>query len=508
MKKILSILGLSVLLTGLSSCDKYLDVNVNPANPEAVEAALLLAPMQAQFAEAIQWDARYIGAYVQNWQSFSAGNVWDLHGYVRNSDAGGQLWRNVYWKGGRNLVNLINDAQAGQKWDYLGVGKIMQAWGWQMLTDVHGDIIIKEAFDLDPNKNTFSYDSQEFAYQEVQRLCTEALTDLARTDGAVSATQLARGDLIYKGDRTKWVKFAYGLLALNMQHLSKKSALYNPDKVIEYVDKALASNADDAFVPFAGSATTDASFFAPQRNNLGVYGQSQYIVELMNGTRYPGVIDPRMPVMLQASPDGVYRGIALGAGQSTAIPAAQRVLNVWGLQLNTAPPAGTPGKYVFTNQGTQFPVMTYAQLQFVKAEAAFLKGDKALALDAYRKGIVAHLTYCGVPAAERDRYVASPLVVPASSALTLAQIMNQKYIAQWGWGFLEQWTDLRRYDYNADAFPNFQLPLLYFTDNNGKPVQRLRPRFNSEYLWNIEALTAVGGFDIDYHTKPMWFSQP
>lgn len=508
MKKLLSILGITLLLTGLSGCDKYLDVNSNPSNPDAVEAALLLAPIQGQFAEGIQWDARYVGAYVQNWHSSAAGNVWDLQGYIRNSDAGGMVWRNVYWKGGRNLVNLIDDAEKGEKWDYLGVGKVMKAWGWQMLTDLHGEIIIKEAFDLNPEKNTFSYDSQEFAYQEVQRLCNEALIDLARTDGAVAAASLARGDLMYKGDRSKWIKFTYGLLALNLQHLSNKSALYNPDKVIEYVDKSLASNADDALMPFAGSATTDASFFAPQRNNMNTFGQSRYIVELMNGTTYKELVDPRMPVMLQPSGDGVYRGLGLGLGQSTTPPVAQRVPNLWGFPLNTAPPVDATGKYVFQNRNVLFPVMTYAQLQFVKAEAAFIKGDKATALDAYRKGIIAHMTYCGVSAIERDRYLANAQVMPTAAALTLGQIMHQKYIAQWGWGFLEQWTDLRRYNYSADAFPGFQLPTQFFTDNNAKPVQRLRPRFNSEYLWNIEALTAIGGFDVDFHTKPMWFSQP
>jgi hypothetical protein len=508
MKRILSILGLTALLTGLSSCDKFLDVNSNPSNPDAVEAALLLAPIQGQLAEGIQWDARYVGSYVQNWQVSTAGNVWDLHGYIRNSDAGGQVWRNVYWKGGRNLINLINDAQANEKWDYLGVGKVMQAWGWQMLTDLHGEIIIKEAFDPNPEKNTFSYDSQEFAYQEVQRLCTEALTDLARTDGAVSAASLARGDQMYKGDRTKWIKFANGLLALNLHHLSNKKSLYNPDKVIEYVDKSLASNADDALMPFLGSNTTDASFFAPQRGNLNSFGQSRFILELLNGTTYKELVDPRLPVMLQPSGDGQYRGIALGAGQSTTPPVAQRVPNLWGYQLGTAPPADATGKYVFQNKNVLFPVMTYAQLQFVKAEAAFIKGDKALALEAYRKGIAAHMDYCRVPAAERDKYLANTQVMPTAAALTIGQIMHQKYIAQWGWGFLEQWTDLRRYNYSADAFPGFTLPTTYFTDNNAKPVQRLRPRYNSEYIWNIDALTAIGGFEIDFHTKPMWFSQP
>jgi hypothetical protein len=44
-------------------------------------------------------------------------------------------------------------------------------------------------------------------------------------------------------------------------------------------------------------------------------------------------------------------------------------------------------------------------------------------------------------------------------------------------------------------------------DNGGKSVQRLRPRYNSEYVWNRESLDRIGGNNPDYHTKEMWFSQ-
>jgi hypothetical protein len=35
---------------------------------------------------------------------------------------------------------------------------------------------------------------------------------------------------------------------------------------------------------------------------------------------------------------------------------------------------------------------------------------------------------------------------------------------------------------------------------------RMRPRFNSEYVWNINELNRIGATTIDYHTKEMWFS--
>ncbi|WP_266368431.1 SusD/RagB family nutrient-binding outer membrane lipoprotein [Tellurirhabdus rosea] len=511
MKKFIGGILLAGLALTFSGCDKYLDINKNPNNPDEVEAALLLPPIHNSFVLGVQFDARYIGRYVQNWQAAGGGDTWDLHGYVANSDAGGEIWRNVYFKGGRNLENLLADAEKGQKWDYLGVGQVTKAWGWQMLTDVHGEIILSEAYPNDPNKRTFDYDTQDKVYTEVQRLLTEGIKNLNRADGKVSQVQLQRGDLIYKGDRLKWKRFAYGLLAVNAHRLANKKSLYKPDQVIAYVDSAFTGNADDALFTFNGLSTADGSFFGPLRQNLQAFGQSAFILRLLDGTVLNGAKDPRLSIMLAPSGDNVYRGLIPGVGQSTAasVPVPTRVQSPWGTQLSVNPPVGTTGKYIFTDKGP-FPIMTYAQLQFIKAEAAFIKGDKATALAAYRRGIEAHMTasYVNAPAAERTAYLANPAVIPATAAdLTLNQIMLQKYIAQWGWGFLETWSDLRRYNYSADVFTSFQLPNAFTTSNNGKPAQRLRPRYNSEYVWNVDALTKIGGLDLDFHTKPLWFTQ-
>ena len=73
--------------------------------------------------------------------------------------------------------------------------------------------------------------------------------------------------------------------------------------------------------------------------------------------------------------------------------------------------------------------------------------------------------------------------------------MSQKYIAQWAWGHNELWMDMRRYHYtDIDPASGSQvLPGLrrrrtnLYPDNGGKIVQRIRPRYNSEYVWNIAA---------------------
>jgi hypothetical protein len=57
------------------------------------------------------------------------------------------------------------------------------------------------------------------------------------------------------------------------------------------------------------------------------------------------------------------------------------------------------------------------------------------------------------------------------------------------------------------VYPGFAPPTTLYVDNAGKLVQRIRPRFNSEYVWNSAALEKIGGLAADYHTKPLWITQ-
>jgi hypothetical protein len=150
-------------------------------------------------------------------------------------------------------------------------------------------------------------------------------------------------------------------------------------------------------------------------------------------------------------------------------------------------------------------------------------------LAAYKKGIEQHfdmlLTKYNVnirparvmTAATRDAFVANPLVVPTAANLTISHIMQQKFIALWGYNILEAWTDLRRYHYtdidpatSQQVFRSFTppAPADLWVDNAGKWSYRVRPRHNSEYVWNVANLAVYGGDKIDYHTKEMWFSLP
>jgi hypothetical protein len=523
MKKIIFTIFLASVLLIMPSCEKWLDINQNPNAPDKVEGYLLTAPIFAQMAMAIQYDARMIGRYVQYWSHNTASTTWETHGYDPGSDNGAQMWRHVYWTEGWNLTMLIDDATANQKYDFLGMGYALRAWGWQELTDIHGPIIYRQAF---LGQSQFDYDNQDTVYRGVRSLCNSAIAALERTDGS---STLSRGDLIYGGDRSKWLKFTYGILARNYNSLINKSSgefTYDPDKVIEYVDKSLASNADNALVPFIATTTTDANFFGGMRDNLSVYKQSDYVLSLMDGRVFTGVVDPRLSRLMMRSPDGTYRGVVATYGDpNNTTNNPLRIPTLLGMLVTNT---SQPGRYIFSNTAP-FPVMTYAEMQFIKAEAAFIKGDKTMALAAYTNGISASIDFVSqysaaypgsasyytginlgsaISAGEKTAYMSNPLIVPTDpNLLTLSMIMQQKYLALWGYGFNETWVDMRKYHYSNTIYTNWKVELArLYSFNNGQYAYRIRPRYNSEYVWNMETVTKFGGDKLNYQTKPIWFS--
>ena len=554
--KIKIVLVCAVAVLGYS-CSKKIDEAY--ANPNAdvrvpVEALLpqIISAMAANYAgHGTMQDIRFIGAYVQNWQYYATQSVYDRMGYTNSAgDVGQSTWRMHYYDIGQNNMRMIQWATEEKKWDYVGVGKAIFAWSWLTLTDYYGDVILKEAFNT--SLVTFKYDTQPEVYEYVKQLCFEALDNLNKTGDNVSAGNLAKGDaFMYGGDVIKWKKFVYGVLARYYNHQSNKAS-YKPDSVIYYCNLSINDNADNAMVKFAGTAISATNnYFGPLRGNLGANAtsaspvairQGAYAANLMKGSNsaFPGVFDPRAWYMLRGNANGTIVGVEPNKGQGVLDP-NDRPENFWGVAQkgtatatppysdhanNTAPSSDANAGYIFRNT-SPFPIMTASEIKFMKAEAAFRKNDKATALAAYQEGIALDFdmlttTYANnvptdkvITAATKAAYLANPLVVPASGALTMSMIMLQKYIALYGYGILETWVDMRRYHYTdsyqgGQVYADFTPPSggdLY-PDNGGKLVYRVRPRFNSEYVWNILELQRIGATNLDYHTMEMWFSKP
>ena len=456
-----------------------------------------------------------------------------MGGITDASDNGGSMWAAHYYGMGQNLNRMIEWAEEEKKWDYVGVGYAIRAWSWLTLTNMYGEAILKEAFNT--SQLVFNYDSQEDIYAEVRRVCHLALEYLSKTGDGVDQANLAKGDgYLYNGDVAKWKKFVYSTLARSFNQLSNKASLYKPDSVIFYANQGITTNADNAIYRVANTGISGTTnFYGPLRGNAGALRQSRFIADLMSGvnTRFLGVSDPRAPYILRENTNGTYKGIRPNKG-SDGLAAADQPQNFWGGAFaTTAAPSNDAGsRYIFKN-GAPFPIFTAAEVQFMKAEALWRKNDKANARLAYIEGISQSFDlltgtasyHSSVPAAmqitpaSKAAFLANTTIVPAAANLTLSHIMMQKYISMYGYGLVEVWVDMRRYHYTdldpvlgTQVYADFTPPSgsdLY-VNNNNKLVYRARPRYNSEYLYNVAALNSIGAIALDFNTKEMWYSMP
>lgn len=556
-----------------SACSKKIDdayANPNASVKQPIEqifpsliGSLTGSSSAAGSAYGASGDALLIGRYIQNWGSYVASNTDNFGGFydkmagvVGASDNMGSMWASHYYGMGQNLNRIVEWGNEEQKWDFVGAAWALRAWTLFQCGNQYGDMPLRQAFNT--SLQQFTYEPQNEIYDSVRAICHRAIEYLNMTGGNMNPTNFAASDFYFnKGSLDRWKKFTYGILARSYAYISNKAALYNPDSVIKYCNLSMTTNDDNATAKFQSTGITGTSnYFGTARGNVNnstsgtAIRQSAFIADLMSGANtlaFPGVADPRAWYLLRGNPNGTIKGYS--PSWSTAINpvlvtedrpesfvgtayASVGYVPLTGLPLTN----GTAGKYIFRDEA-EYPIMTASEIQFLKAEALIRKADYANAKIAYVNGISLNFDMLttkynvNIPAGKeitatnKANYLADPAVVPAAPTaanMTLTKVMLQKYIALYAWGVHDTWVDMRRYHYSdidpatsQQVYAGFRVPagvdLNSLTgSNNGKLVYRTRPRYNSEYLYNIPALTAIGAYPVgnDYHTKECWFSMP
>lgn len=425
----LIILLFAVLIQG---CKKYLDINTNPNlvyNPP-INSPLVNTTYQTGLN--VFRTGNITSYYVQYLSSPNAGNDRDIY---KEEDLSG-TWSAFYdvMTDIKEMMKLAA-AREGNASEHMGVAKLLMAWNLNMLINMFGDVPYSNAL-KGKEMLTPTFDNQQALHDTTVRLVNEAIAEFNKP---VPLIRLDAGsDQIHKGNIAAWKKTAYALKARFLNQLSKKS-VYNPAEILTAVTNSYTSNADNAaLTTFQGNSPWNQ--VARDNANLLLNGWlSEQFVDALNGKTY-GISDPRLPLITNLTKFGDYRGTPNGKGRiGTGTSNEESVLTTAGF---------------YSKSGAPLWLVTFAEVKFIEAEAAFRSGDKVRAYAAYLAGIKAHMDMMGVSATARDTYLALSTVAVGSAALTLDLIFKEKYVAM----FLhpEAWVDARRYDYK---FKDFTLPL-------------------------------------------------
>jgi hypothetical protein len=451
-------LSLTIATGGLllTSCNKQLDINNDPSRLTSGQATVNnLLPSGEQYLASAFYNAGDYGNFYTQYLGGNSAYAANIDSY--NAYGFDELWGPAYLSGMPNFRDIYTRADQSGAPQYAGIGRLMMGLTLMQSTDIWGDVPYKEAFQ-GPANLTPHYDKQQDVYgTSILDLLSKAIENLNQPIPTLASSKVGTTDLIYAGNIPNWIKAAYAARARYYLHLGPKDPA-NYQKAIADAKLAFtdATGAGDLQL-FYNQAIPNPWFTGiSNASATSRYARpSQYYVNLMNGTgAYTGLFDPRLPKVVDNGGKPTYIGRPIGTQDNEQ---GANLTNV-DITINT----------YYGQRTSPIPVITYAEVQFIMAEAYFNSGDKPDAYTAYLAGIKGSMTKWGVDATSMNNYINSALISKGSANLTLADIMLQKYIAL----FLqmETWTDMRRYQYDPSVYIGLTKP---FRNNlGGAWVQR------------------------------------
>ncbi|MDJ1479817.1 SusD/RagB family nutrient-binding outer membrane lipoprotein [Cytophagaceae bacterium YF14B1] len=415
--KLFYILLCSVLLT-ITACDFINDdFTKDPNNPTSVTPGALLTSIETSIAYTQGGEvSRYTSIFIQSLKGIGRQHE-AYNRYIMPAETFNNIWSNYYSTALEDIQQLKILADGKGYKAYAGIAKALEAYTIGTMTDLWGGLPYSNAFKGTDNLQP-TYDSQEEIYAKIQELLTAAKADLSGDLGDITPDA---DDFIYEGNTDRWLKFVNVLSARYYLHLSKKDAS-NAQKAIEAIGTAgFETTEDDAKYAFGNSETAanPAYQFLQQRAGDITYADT-YLTDKLDAMN-----DPRLEVYVD-----------MESGDLASF-------------------------YGSINSPVFF--LTYAEQNFILAEAYVIKSDLVKAKQYYDIGVKAAMKQVGVPESAAAAY-------PFDVTKPLETIMLQKYFAL----FLqpESFVDWRRTGYPA------------ITPNSGTEIPRRFTYPQSELDYN------------------------
>ena len=427
----------SLILCGFlaltAGCTKdFDDINNNPNAPTAVNSGLLLPQIQRDMIGSVLGETWGIGNIVIQHTAKNQFVNEDryLWGELNN------IWNNVY-DNMRDVNNIIIQSEEKNEQNYKGIALVMRAWMFSLATDAYGDIPYSEAIKAKEGINYTKYDTQEEVYNGILNDLKEANTILGTTGEVVA------GDLIYAGDAAKWKKLAN---SLRVRYLLRISGKKDVGADLRSIVNDAANNpiftgiADNGVYTFRSTAPDQFPLYSSRIGSFNEFRASKTLLDTL-----AGLTDSRLSIFFRPTP----------ATESSANPVFVGLPNglndVDALQYNGGPQFQSRiGSLFYENsistQGLSIAkgvIMTYAELQFLLAEAAEkgLIGESA-ETSFYEKGVNASFAFYGLTTPAN--YFSQPEVAyTGTKTEKLQKIGFQKWVSLCFQG-MEAWFDWRR----------------------------------------------------------------
>ena len=478
-----------VLATSLffAGCDsRFVDVNSNPNEPEEVTPNLLLPNVIRSSVNTSVNTAHTTGNLVLQYVSKVSFNT----GIDRYDWAGVGYWDALY-SDLRNVEEIVRIGQERDNASYEGVGLVLRSWIFSMLTNAYGDVPYLEAIKAEEGENTPAYDSQEAIYRGM-------LNDLERANELLNPASGASidGDILYGGDLMKWKKLANSIrLRLLMRLSEKQGDIEGIEVVDDFAEIAgnpseypvFEANADNAALEYL---TSRPNQWPPHTSRVGTFRTFRMSETLT--TAMKDLSDPRLSVFGDPTAASEEEGNPefVGVPNGLTDDASDDFNGGRSFQSSLS-----TTKYFEEPNAANGLIMTYAEVLFLKAEAAARGWTAEDTETLYEQGLTASMNQYGLEVP--SGYLSQPGVAFESSQ-ALQQIGQQKWIALFYTG-LEGWFNWRR-----TGFPDID-PSVDNVNGDQIPVRFRYP--DSEQALNAEnydEVTSESGQGPNNINTAMW----
>jgi Starch-binding associating with outer membrane len=472
MKK-LSFIFISFVVLLLGCTKNITDFNNNPKAPvNAPSTAVFIAGEKGlvDLYTSDFWGSAPFRVIAQTWTQNSYNN--EAHYQFATNNSPGGWWNNIYTTALNNLAQAKtlypNDVQDPTVLrNDLIITDILEVYAYNLLVNTYGNVPYSEALN-----RTIPFPKYDDAKTIVSDLLLRLDTAIAGLN--TSSGSLGSADQIYKGDVTKWKKFAATLklkLALLIADVDASTAATKAQEAI--ATGVFQSNNDNAAFPYDPSAVANSNPIWQDlisNANLHYYSPSEYFVNTLVAWN-----DPRLPLFFTKDPNGNYSGGIAGQGNSsTAI-------------------SSFSGQWL----SPSFPgdLLDYSEAQFLLAEATergITTGGTAAVF--YDSAVSASIQSWGGSNADAITYLQQPAVAYSTAAGTWKQkIGYQKWIAfaNRNW---DSWTEIRRL-----GFPNIDVVSPPVGANGKLPLRFYYPpaeQSSNAVNWAAAVSALPGGQDV------------
>ena len=416
-----------------------------------------------------------------------------------DEDYMGEHFKWIYQKPLRTVVDLIANAKLDpNKINYVSIGRILKVYLFHQLTDAYGDIPY-----FDANKGytdqilTPNYDPQQKIYEGMFKELQESIAAFDNT----KATP-ALSDIVYKGDITKWKKFANSL----MLRLALRIMKVDPANSTKYINQAIAgglltSNADNFVVthqPNSNHTTTanGAVHVFISSSYLGRWRLSSAFVDSLKNHN-----DPRTTVysMRTTAPFNSWHD-----GDHTF--ANQRGFPQFGGVTTSRDSFSTANYLTFARYDAPYIHLSYAEVEFQLAECVvrgIITGDDKAYYENGVRAAMGELSVFGsagvVTSSQQDAYL---LANPYNSAYALNMINTQYWIETFT-NWYETWANMRRSGY-PDTYSKLDQSI---SANFGAQLPRKLLYPASEVAANPHVQDAISRQGLEVTTTRVWWDK-